>query len=111
MGLLRSAIRNVIGRTADYLALPDGSQRRVTYNVYRMSTVRAVREYQLVQTSLDAIEVRVVAMRTLLAAEIAEISDIMTREFGGDFRIAITEHDELPRTAAGKLRPFISELA
>ena len=103
-------IRNVIGRTADYLTLPDGSRRRVTYNVYRMSTLRAVREYQVVQTALDAIEVRVVAMRALQAAEIAEISDIMTREFGGDFRVAITEVDELPRTAAGKLRPFVSEL-
>jgi phenylacetate-CoA ligase len=103
-------IRNIIGRTADYLTLADGSRRRVTYNVYRMSALRAVREYQVVQTSLDTIEVRVVATRALLAAEIAEISDIMTREFGGDFRIAIAERDELPRTAAGKLRPFISEL-
>jgi phenylacetate-CoA ligase len=103
-------IRNIIGRTADYLTLPDGSRRRVTYNVYRMSGLRAVREYQVVQTSLHDIEVRVVAARALETAETAEILDIMTREFGGDFRIAVVERDELPRTAAGKLRPFISEL-
>lgn len=103
-------IRNVIGRTSDYLVLRDGSRRRVTYNVYRMSALRAMREYQIVQTSFETIEIRVVAMRPLLATEIAEIHAIMAIEFGAMFQIAVTEVDELPRTAAGKLRPFISEL-
>lgn len=104
-------IRNIIGRTSDYLILKDGRRRRVTYNVYRMSAIGAVREYQVAQTAHDAIDIRVVPMRPLSQGEISEITDVMANEFGDAFRITITQLDALPRTAAGKLRPFLSELA
>ena len=75
-----------------------------------MSAIRAVREYQVVQKSFETIEIRIVSTRPLLAAETAEIHAIMMREFGAPFQIEIAAKDELPRTAAGKLRPFITEL-
>lgn len=104
-------INNVVGRTSDYLTMRDGNRRRVTYNVYRMSAIRAVREYQVVQTACDRIEIRVVPVGGLSAEDAGTIHSIMATEFGATFDIAVTQVAELPRTAAGKLRPFISELS
>ncbi len=103
-------LKNIIGRTSDYLTLPSGMRRRLTYNVYRMSTIESIKEYQLVQTHPDRIEIRMVVRRELTAAETGVIEDVMHTAFDGLLRVSIRSVTTLPRTAAGKLRPFISEI-
>jgi len=89
---------------------PDGRKRRTDFRQYEFSSIRAIREYQLVQRALDRIEFRMVVSRPLTEAEEAEVRGLALLEFGTDFAVDLTYHASLPRTAAGKLRPFVSEL-
>jgi phenylacetate-CoA ligase len=104
-------LKNVVGRLQEYLTLKSGERRRVTYNSYRLSSIPAILEYQLAQISLGEIELRLVVSRDLSAAELENVTSILTSAFGDAFAVHLRFCASLPRTAAGKLRPFVSELA
>jgi phenylacetate-CoA ligase len=103
-------LRRVLGRTMDLVSLPDGGRRRVSLDNPGLAKQPALREYQLVQRSLERIEVMLVASRALTEVERGEILAAMGTEFGPDFQIDLSFHESLPRTGAGKLRPFVSDL-
>jgi phenylacetate-CoA ligase len=103
-------LRSVVGRLSEYLTLRDGQRRRVTYNTYRLSSVTAILEYQLAQTGLEEIELRLVVSRALTDEEAVIAMDVMTKAFGDAFTVTLRYCDALERTAAGKLRPFVSEI-
>jgi phenylacetate-CoA ligase len=98
------------GRILDLLTLPDGRVRRTDFSHYRLSQIRAVREYQVIQRSRTRIEILLVTARRLTPAETAEVESILATEFTEGFEFAITEVASIPRTEAGKLRPFLSEV-
>ena len=75
-----------------------------------MAKIEAVLEYQIVQRSLDRIEIRLVVAHPLAAATLATIRDLAATGFGDEFQIDVTVHDSLPRTAGGKLMAFVSDL-
>lgn len=100
----------VVGRTEDYLTLPSGRRRRVNINHYRLSSISAVREFQLVQNSLNEVELKLALSRPLTPDELTVINTILDRETEGLFETRLTYHDALPRTSTGKLRAFISHL-
>jgi len=104
-------LRSVVGRLSEYLTLRDGQRRRVTYNTYRLSSVPAIMEYQLAQTGLEEVELRLVVSRALSDEEAALVMDVMTHAFGNVFAVKLRYCETLERTAAGKLRPFVSEIA
>ncbi len=103
-------LTRIVGRSLDTLALPDGRRRRTDFSHYRLSRVLPVQEYQLIQRSLQRLEMLLVVSRPLTETEEAEIRDALEVEFGNDFRIDLTYVPAIARTAAGKLRPFISDL-
>jgi len=105
-----AVLRRIVGRTYDYVTMPDGRRRRVDTGHYRISEIQAVREFQLAQRTRDRIELLVVLARPLTAAETATIVDVLKKEFGPDFIFDITTHDRIARTEAGKLRAFVSDL-
>ena len=53
-------LRRVVGRTFDYLTLPSGDRRRPNVNHYGLAEVAAIQEFQIVQRSLERIEVLMV---------------------------------------------------
>jgi phenylacetate-CoA ligase len=103
-------LRRVVGRTLDYLMLPSGEKRRPILNHYRLAEVGAIREFQIVQRSLERIEVLMVLGRPPSADETATLVAVLAAELGGGFDIVLTPCETIPRTAAGKLRPFMSDL-
>ncbi len=103
-------LTRIAGRILDVLTLPDGRVRRTDFNQYRLSKIAAVREYQMVQRSRTRIELLLVTARALTAVELAEVRAIMAEEFTEGFELDITMVETIPRTAAGKLRPFLSDL-
>ena len=103
-------LRRVVGRTFDFLTLPSGEKRRPILNHYRLAEVAAIREFQIVQRSLHQIEVLMVLGCPLSEEEKATITAVLAGELGGEFDIVLTPCEAIPRTAAGKLRPFISDL-
>jgi len=103
-------LRRIIGRDYDYLTLPDGTKRRVDSGFYGISRIPAVREFQVVQRARDRIDLLLVLTRPLAEAEMAAIRTAMAGDFGPEFRVDITPRESIPRTEAGKLRIFVSEL-
>jgi phenylacetate-CoA ligase len=103
-------LTQVVGRVAEHLTLPWGAKRRTDLNHYRLAAITAIREYQVVQRSVDQIELRLVVAHPLSPAERDEVMAILVQEFVEGFSFDLTFWDAIPRTEAGKLRPFISEL-
>lgn len=103
-------LTRIDGRVTDYLVCADGSRRFPDTGHHRLASVGAIREYQFIQRTVDLLELRLVVGRDLSAAEEAEVRDIARRGMGEGFRLDIRVVDRIERTAAGKLRAFLSDL-
>ena len=103
-------LRAVVGRTLDRLLLPDGTERRAELRHYRLARDPRVVEYQVVQRSLERVEILLVLTSPLDVSDEAALRELAREELGDGFRIDLTAVDSIPRTAAGKLRPFMSDL-
>ncbi len=103
-------LTNVIGRLDDYVTLPNGERRRNNASHYRLARIPALREFQIVQCSLELIEARLAVARPLTADEEQRVRTVLLAAFGDAFRIELVYCESIPRTGAGKLRTFLSEL-
>jgi len=104
-------LRRIVGRLYDYLMLPNGRKQRVDTGFLEIAAMPAVREFQVVQRSLEHGEILMVLSRPLAAAEKADIHRILREKVSPELRFDIVVRDAIPRTAAGKLRIFVSDLA
>ena len=103
-------LNQIIGRMGDYVTLKSGARRRLTYNGYKLASIQAIKEYQLVQKNLETIEIRLVTNRDLTPHELANIQTVMDNAFGDEFKIEIIFHEALARTPSGKFRTFINNV-
>jgi phenylacetate-CoA ligase len=103
-------LKRVVGRMLDYLTLPSGAKRRVNIAHHALSSIRAIREYQLVQQSRERLDLMLVVARPLTAAEKTSVRTALAKEVGEEFAYALHYRDELPRSGEGKLRAFVSAL-
>lgn len=104
-------LNRIIGRVYDYLVLPSGRRRRVDSGFIDIASIRAIREFQVVQRSPTNCEIRVVLARPLTEAETEAVHRILHDKVGTELRFDIVAVDSIPRTQEGKLRIFVSELA
>jgi phenylacetate-CoA ligase len=102
-------LARIHGRILDHLVLPDGSRKRPSVQHYDLSRIAPLREFQMVQTSRETIEMRMVVARLLDAGEEAAVHAALVKSFGAGFRYELRFMDAIPRTPAGKLRPFLCE--
>jgi phenylacetate-CoA ligase len=104
-------LARVLGRTRNMLRLPSGGS---LWPLFATGLIRevvpAVRQFQLVQRSLEGLELRLVVRRPLGADEEAALRDWLLPQLGYPFAVAISYHDEIPRSARGKYEDFRSEL-
>ncbi len=98
-------LRRVLGRTRQQLLLPSG-ERRLYYVGKATASFPGIIQHQLVQTSREAIEFRMVARRKLNAQEEARLRDTILGEIGHGFRLDFVYCDEIERTANGKYLEF-----
>jgi phenylacetate-CoA ligase len=104
------SLKRIVGRTQDYLKLASGVSVRVDISHYRISNIRAVREFQLVQKSLEALELRVVTSRPLEVEERSRLQELVEKPYGRYFTCSVVVVESLPRTVSGKLLQFVSEV-
>ena len=102
----------VHGRTRNILRLPNGDRRWpvIGEKVRGLDDLPALRQYQLVQKSLELIEVRLVMPRKLTPAEEGIFIAMLQRTLGHPFEIQIVYRNAIERSAAGKFEEFLSEL-
>ena len=90
--------------------LPSGDQLWPRFGFTRFSLVAPVRQAQLVQTSLDTLEARLVTARRLVAEEERRLTDLILENVGFRFKVVFSYHDEIPRSRSGKYEDFRSEV-
>jgi phenylacetate-CoA ligase len=103
-------IERILGRTRNMLVLPDGRTLwpPLTQRMYR--TIAPVLQVQLVQRSLEVVELRYVADRLLTETEEAGLTRVIVENLQHPFRIVFARVESMPRSAGGKFEDFICEV-
>ena len=103
-------IKRILGRVRNMLRLPDGRQVWPLIGEPSYVQIPAIRQYQIVQTSLERLEIRLVTSSPLSEAEQARLRQIVLERLGHPFEIALSYHDQIPRSAGGKFEDFKCEI-
>ena len=94
------------------LQLPDGRRYWPLVGSYRYREIAPIRQYQLIQRSLDLVEVRLVSDSPVTAEQEHALTAIIHEWMGYPFRLQFIYFDnEIPRGPGGKFEEFISEAA
>ena len=103
-------IQKVLGRTQDYLKLRSGQSVRADTRHYAIARIPPIIEFQLVQRSLERIEVLLVTRRPLDEKETERLIAAIARQGNETFQVDITYRPSIERPESGKFRPFICEV-
>lgn len=103
-------IERIIGRERLPVILPSGDRVFPVLDAEPLLLRGGVRQYQLTQTSTEEIDIKLVAEQRLSAAEEADITAHLQRNFSHPFRFNFIYVDEIPREPGGKFQIFKSEL-
>lgn len=104
-------LARVVGRVRNMFVLPSGERFWPVFRSDRFLEAVPVRQYQVVQKSLDEVEVRLVMDRPLSAADEAAVRKVVHGEVGESFRVSLARVDEIPRGPGGKYEDVRSEVA
>jgi phenylacetate-CoA ligase len=104
-------LRRVVGRVRNMLVTAGGKRYWPTFGSAGLAGLAPVLRQQLVQTSLEAIEVRLVTARPLTAGEETRLREHIHSKLPAPFDIRFSYHDDLPRSAGGKFEDFVSRVA
>lgn len=103
-------IRRIVGRVRNMLHLPGGGRHYPRFGEYEFGAFEAVRQFQVVQKSLNDIEVALVLARPLLPAETEALRALILKNLGHPFKVLFVYRDSIPRSAGGKYEDFRSEV-
>jgi phenylacetate-CoA ligase len=102
-------LTRIDGRSEDYVILRDGSL--VGRLDHAFKDLMEIREAQIVQSVPGALTVRIVRRPGFSDTDEARLVDELRRRLGNDTEIAVEYVSTLPRSANGKLRFVVSEIA
>ena len=101
-------LERIAGRERNMLRLPDGGRRWPIIGPLPYRDVAPVRRFQMIQHSLEDLEVRLVTDRALSATEESQLARMITESLCHPFRIHFSRFEkELPRPASGKFEDFV----
>jgi len=104
-------LKRIIGRQRNMLWRPDGGGRywpSFASEVWRR--IAPLRQFQVVQTALDALELRVVCARELTPAECGALAAALQDALGFRYNVTVTRLAAIARPRGGKFEDFICAL-
>ncbi len=104
-------LKTIQGRVRNMLRHPDGSSHWPGFGFRKFMQVAPLRQFQVVQRSLDEIELKVVVDQELSEEQEARIKEILKENLGHPFMVTLSYHAALPRSAGGKFEDFVSMLS
>lgn len=104
-------LNRIMGRQRNMLILPNGKQTWPTFPSKSWEHIGSIQQMQLVQKSLEHIEVRYVAERLLSPAQEQELIDILCKRFKHPFVISFANQERIERSGNYKFEDFVSEVA
>ena len=103
-------LSRIMGRTRNMLALPDGDAVWPLFYSDWLAEVAPVRQAQLVQRSLQELEMLLVVSRPPTAAEEDALRTAILTRLRHSFSLKFTYVDEISRSPGGKYEDFRSEV-
>lgn len=105
-------LARIAGRERNMVRLPDGSTHWPLVGFHRFRDIAPVRQYQLVQHTLQSVEVRLACDRALTSTEQAQLGEVIKDALGYAFELRFSCFEgELPRAANGKFEEFVCAIA
>lgn len=104
-------LTRVLGRPRNMLILPDGDSLWPRLNSGDLSLVAPIQQFQLVQESLDRIELKYRSEEPITAEMERKVTELMCARLGHPFRFSFTHVDDLPRSKSGMYEVFVREFA
>jgi phenylacetate-CoA ligase len=104
-------ITRILGRYRNLVMLPDGRRYWPQLGQIQARALAPISQIQVVQTSLEAIELRYAAARDLTHAEREALAAIVCRSIGHPFEVAFVPLPSIPRSPGGKFEDFICQVA
>ncbi len=101
-------LRRILGRTRNMLRLPTGEALWPVPGAAGFRERAPVRQYQVIQTTLTDLLLRLVVERPLTAEEEALLREKLVTSLGYPFRVSISYHAELERSPSLKFEEFKS---
>jgi phenylacetate-CoA ligase len=103
-------LNRIMGRQRNMLVLPNGKRSWPTFPVKAWAHIAPIRQLQLVQKTMDVIEVRLVSERPLHSKEEGALANVLRQRFGYPFEIVFTYMDRIERGQNYKFEDFISQV-
>lgn len=103
-------IKRIQGRYRGMITLPSGERSWPDLGIIKLQKIAPIEQFQVVQHTLDDIEVKLVLSRPIREQERDELTNMFHETLRHPFNIKIVQLDEIPRSAGGKYEEFISML-
>lgn len=104
-------IRRILGRQRNLLRLPDGRRQYPLVGALAYRDIAPVRQYQLIQRSLERVTLRLVVERPLTMAEESGLTEKLLEFLGHRFAVDFEYFaPNIPRGPGGKFEDFICEM-
>ena len=104
-------LRRIVGRQRNLLVMPDGRRKWPTVDTSRPDEFPAVLQLQLVQKTLEDLELRVVRPVPFTSDEVQFVNRFLHDCLGYPFRVSIQYVEAIPRSPSGKFEDFICEVS
>jgi phenylacetate-CoA ligase len=104
-------LQEVCGRTTDFIVRPDGTIMHALALIYVLREIPGIKQFKILQTALDKVEVLIVPETRLWAEEkISLIHRGLKQRLGEEVTITIVLVDHIPAEASGKYRYVLSHV-
>lgn len=103
-------LRRIVGRTRNMLRLPGGERRWPVAGFREFMQIAPVRQFQLVQKSLQRVEARLVVARPLVQEEEARVIRHIQDALRHPFEVGLVYLDTIARSKSGKFEEFVCQM-
>ena len=101
-------LERILGRSRNMVRLPDGTMHWPMVGFHRFRDIAPIRQYQLIQHSLEEIEVRLVVDSAPTTDQEAQLTAVIREALGHPFALRFAYFErELPRAPNGKFEEFV----
>ncbi|OGQ96335.1 MAG: hypothetical protein A2521_10815 [Deltaproteobacteria bacterium RIFOXYD12_FULL_57_12] len=103
-------LRRILGRVRNLLTMPNGEKQWPYMGIMKFTEIAPVKQFQMIQRSLEHIELRLAVDRPLNNDEEEKLTELVQRALSHPFRITFSYLPEIPRSPSGKFEDFVSEV-